>query len=249
MFHFLSCRSDFFLMTEMKTLRLLSAAALLSCAGLSQAGMIHQYELNGSLADAKGGPALKMSAGGVLGADAFAFSGNQGLTLDYALTPQYTVDLSFRLDTVAGSYKRLLDFRAPASADHGLYLWTDKFCYYAGGCLGGGTMEANRDVRLTVTRDADKRVTFYQNGTEIYSFVDASGQALADGSRRMRFFIDDGGEWAKGSVDFIHLYDNALSAQEVRALATADVPEPASFGLVGAGLALLGWSRRRPRTA
>jgi hypothetical protein len=53
------------------------------------------------------------------------------------------------------------------------------------------------------------------------------------------------GEFATGSVDFIHLYDHALSRQEVAALNVARVPEPAPLGLVGAGLALLGWTRRR----
>lgn len=114
------------------------------------------------------------------------------------------------------------------------------------------TFKPLQDVRLTVTRDSAAKVRFYHNGANLFSFDDSAGlhtgrADLADlmdpadpgelvRTRWLSFFKDDGGESASGSVDFIHLYDSALSRQEVAALNAADVPEPASLILVGAGL-------------
>ena len=49
------------------------------------AGIIHDYELNGSFADSLGGPAL-VPAGGTLNATNYSFAPNQGLSLSSWLT-------------------------------------------------------------------------------------------------------------------------------------------------------------------
>lgn len=236
----------------------LITAALLCVAGASHAGLVHQYELNGNLKDAKGGADL-LSFDGAMGANAYGFTENQGLQLQFALGSVYTIDMEFRLAGDKANYQRLLNFQYE-TGDHGLYVSTNTFCFYRGSCLKGDTFKTNQDIRLTVTRDSSSLVSFYQNGAKLFSFQDGLGRSgqtdltdLANPARKrwLSFFKDDGaGEWATGSVDFIHLYDNALSQQEVLALQAADVPEPASLGLAGAGLALLGWTRRRkPRSA
>ena len=222
----------------------LIAAALLSVAGASQAALIHQYELNGDLKDAKVGPDLGAIAGGVLGPTGYAFSGNKGLNVFYALGSVYTIDMAFRLSDDRATYQRLLNFQF-ASADHGLYTTGNQFCFYRGGCLLGGSFAPQEDMRLTLTRDSASVVTLYKNGNALFSFQDSTGETNLTGARRLSFFKDDGGEAATGSVDFIHLYDNALSQQEVRALAPVSVPEPASRGRGGAGLARAGRTRRR----
>lgn len=237
-------------------LHTLIAAAMLSAAGASHAGLIHQYDLNGSLKDAKGGADL-VSHGAVQGPASYAFTLNKGLQLAYALGSVYSIDMEFKLDADNRTYQRLLNFQF-ASPDHGLYMSGNRFCFYRSGCSAFGSFTAGQDIRLTVTRDTAALVSFYQNGTKLFSFQDANGKTgqtdlanvieppMPERVRLLSFFKDDGaGEFATGSVDFIHLYDHALSQQEITALSAAEVPEPAPLGLIGAGLALAGWTRRR----
>lgn len=253
MFHFLSFaptnREDD---TEM-TLHSLIAAALLAVAVDSHAGLIHRYELNGDLSDALGGPGLNKYGSIAVGSNAYAFSGNQGLQLSYELGAAYTIDMRFQLDAVGG-YQRLLNFQYADHMDNGLYVSGDDYCFYIKGCIGSGSFTPKQDIRLSLTRDAASRVSVFQDGTMLFSFDDSAGQAMlstpanVNPKRLLSFFKDEGGgEAAKGSVDFIHLYDNALDAREVAALHGVEVAEPASLGLFGAGLALLGWTRRRKR--
>jgi len=223
--------------------------SLLALGGLPEAGATtpsHLYELNGSFADALGGPALN-PLGGSLGASSYSFAANQGLSLDNAVgSSVYTIDTSFALDQTNG-YRRLLDFKN-ALSDTGLYNLSTALNFYNVATGGNGAFADGQTVRLTVSRDAAGNFSGYINGVLQISFNDTAGLAQFSGPNQVaRFFVDDnavGGEASAGSVDYIAIYDTALSAAEIANLHPA-VPEPQSYALLLSGLAALAWVKRR----
>jgi len=231
-------------------LRSLIAAALLCAASSSHAALIHQFNLNGSLADSVNGKSLT-PLGGTLGANGYVFGPNQGLQLDAKLGDVYTIDMVFHFDSFA-SYGRILNF-TNLVGDDGFYAQGRTFRVFGttGTVTGnGGFLTANVDSRLTVTRDAADMFKVYQNGELVLSVSDPN-HITGFGNNIAYFFRDNNGshgnEANPGAVDYIRIYDTALSADEVRQLAppSAEVSEPATFGLLGAGLAMVGWTRRR----
>src|SRR5262249_27264997 len=85
----------------------------------SLAGLTHLYDLNGSFADAFGGPVMVV-ARGTLGATGYSFSFGQGPNVSNAVdAATYSIEMLFRIDDPSG-YRRLLDFKNRTS-DNGLY--------------------------------------------------------------------------------------------------------------------------------
>ncbi|MFC0254211.1 LamG-like jellyroll fold domain-containing protein [Massilia consociata] len=224
----------------------LMATALLFVALDSRAALIHQFDLNGSLQDARSGKTLS-TLGGKLEAGQYVFGANQGLYLELDKhLDSYTIDMAFRLDEIGG-FRRLVDFKKQVS-DSGLYTEGSAFRLYDYRTTGG-SVAARAPTRMTITRDSDKLFALYQNGDLVFSLTDTNDIAALS-TNFLYFFKDNGGshsgEAAPGAVDFIHVYDNALGAAQVKALPMPTaVAEPASLGLMGAGLALVGWTRRR----
>ena len=93
---------------------------------------------------------------------------------------------------------------------------------------------------MTVTRDAAGTLTVYQDGKLVLNVVDDKG--IADfGANPAHFFRDNTtgpytGEANPGAVDYIRVFDTALSLAEVQALSAppaAVVTEPGSLLLLG----------------
>jgi hypothetical protein len=226
----------------MKLRHVLAVLALFAAVD-SHAALIHRYELNGSLKDQLGGPDL-VANGGSLKAQGYAFQPNQGLQLREDLGADYTIDMVFHLDTL-GSWRKIVDF-SDLKKDIGFYASGSAFSLYDYGG-SAGKIAAKQDVRLTLSRTADAILNVYQDGKLVVALNDSKHYADFTG-HYANFFRDDnnGGEATAGAVGFIHVYDNALNAAEVRQLLQASqVAEPASALLVLCGIGMLGIARRR----
>ncbi len=233
----------------------------LTFAPATHAGLIHQYQLNGSFADDLAGPSL-IAAGGTLNATSYSFGPGQGLSLSNGLTNigNYSVELIFNFTSI-NSYRKILDFK-DLTVDSGLYNLNSNLIFYSVATGSGGAFAANLDVRLILTRDsATNQVVGYIDGVQKLSFTDSSSLGTFSGANNiMQYFKDDvvtgHSEASAGVVDLIRIYDAPLTAAEVAALGgpgpvaggpIAEVPEPASLALWSlmsvAGLAA--WRRRK----
>lgn len=214
-------------------------AMLALSVGMAQAATpTHLYNLDGSLLDSLGGPAL-VGIGGTLGASRFSFGENEGLSVDNAVGADvYTIDISFVFDSTSG-YRRIIDFQG-GDSDTGLYNLDAALNFYNIATGAETVFATGQPVRVTATRDEAGMFTGYVNGVQQFSFDDTGGLArFSTENRTARFFIDDtavAGEASSGSVDYIAIYDTALSAHEIAALPPA-VPEPGTYALMLIGLA------------
>ncbi|TFW20874.1 PEP-CTERM sorting domain-containing protein [Massilia arenosa] len=239
----------------MKLKTMLAAATMLTALD-SHAGLVHQYELNGNLNDTLGG--LALTGSGVLDYQHYNLANDQGLHLQYQIGPVYSIDMAFQFDEL-GSYKRIMNFFDPRSSDYGLYASgnaaTGTFRLYPN-THTGGNISLSTPTRLTLTRDAQSIFRMYVNGNLAASIEDAANGYANPGTRLVSFFEDGAksSESPKGWVDYIRIYDNVLTGNEVYNLpgavpgnpqVPADLPEPGSVALLLGGLGALGVLRRR----
>src|SRR5450432_1975048 len=94
------------------------ASSLLLAATGARAGLTHDYQLNGNLHDAAGGPDIINRAGaGSLGATGITFGADLGPTITgYSNTSVYSVEMAFSLDAVTG-FRSILE---PENSDDNL---------------------------------------------------------------------------------------------------------------------------------
>jgi hypothetical protein len=152
-----------------------------------------------------------------------SFSGRGGL----ALTPAtgvvyrdvYTIELLFRFDRVDG-FRKIVDFK-DGSDDTGVYVQDGCLTFYPRNARARTWIPRHENVHVLLTRDSSERVVGYVDGVRQFAFRDAAGLAEI-ASDTLRFFADDSTtrvEYSNGAVTQIRLYDRALTAGEVAALA------------------------------
>lgn len=228
--------------------------AVVVAAMPANAAVIGDFRLDGSLANQAGGALTLTNNGAALGTTGLTFGVNQGPTISGFSSPSdFSIEFRFSLDNVMG-YNKLVDF-LDRSVDAGVYVLDSKLSFYPC-CSSDGAFLSNQMTTLVLTRNSAGNLLGYVNGAQVLESNNASSAPLTS---NLHFFQDDfgvSGEASSGFVDYIRIYDTALTAQEVAALVppgTAPaVPEPATWAMMIAGFGLAGAalrSRQRPAPA
>jgi hypothetical protein len=194
------------------------------------ASLAADYQLNGSAADALGGPAMTLPDPADLGAttydfdlSSYVFGVSDGPSIANVLASgeTYSIEMRFSVDSPNQSWVKILDFKDQTN-DTGLYLRSGQLNLWNATGSVGPVLQPGEMVTFVLTRDgATDRVTGYLDGREVFSFTDSGDLAVLSGPDEIiHLLIDDGnpGESSSGEIDYVRMYDAALNEAEIRGL-------------------------------
>jgi hypothetical protein len=229
---------------------LASAFVLAMATAPAQAAVIGDFRLDGSTMNLAGGP-LTLTTQGSLGATGITFAANQGTLISGFTSPSdYSFEFAFSLADLGG-YRKLADF-FNLTSDAGLYNLNTGLALYPGYPGPIGAFAPNQPSTVVFTRAANGDFSGYVNGVAQIAGTSASLTGITD---NLYLFRDDGavgGEASAGFVDYIRIYDTALTPAQVAGLTapgavTAAIPEPATWAMMLAGFSFVGGAMRYRR--
>lgn len=198
------------------------------------------YRFQGSLASSVGTAPDLVETGfretaftdeGMIGRTVLSFAERTGLllrpTIGVVPSDEYTIEILFRLDDVSG-YRKIVDLKNGHS-DNGLYVLDGCLTFFPRTNRPSTRIEPDTYVQVVLTRGASDAVVAYVDGISQLVFDDEFGLGEISRSDTLRFFRDDtrtNVEHSSGAVSQIRLYDRALAADEVAALACSEIRTP-----------------------
>ncbi len=164
--------------------------------------------------------------GGRLENGAYVFEANEGLTLTSALAnpATYSIEMRFQLDDLtSGFWRKLIDFQAQTS-DAGLYLLQGQLRFFPESTTGVAVVGESEWATVVLTRLPDGTVSGYVNGALQWTGTIGGGESATN---TLVFLRDDERtdfrEVSAGRLDYLRIYDDVLSGQEVADLTAPEV--------------------------
>lgn len=157
---------------------------------------------------------------------AWAFPVSGGLrhanTTPVVVTGSYSISMLMRYHPMDAGYARLIDF-SDSTSDNGIYKLGDGVSFYPVGTYAPGSFVDDRDVFVTITRDATSQlVSLYINGIASGTYVD-TGDVYAPSESALYFLMDNTtgsapiGETDAGVIAYLQVRDTPMTPAEVLA--------------------------------
>ena len=152
----------------------------------------------------------------VLGQYVYRFPRRSGLIVNTSrvLTSQqsWSAVMKFKFDQVE-NYRRIFQM-GDLTEDYGVYAEDGWFVFYEYDEIERVVFYDAQYATIGFTRDANRNVHMYVNGTLVQSLEDTlnASELLVE---QLQLFVDDGSEESAGYIARFQLYDGALSATEM----------------------------------